>query len=85
MQYLETCKRCHQRDLRGDFIEDAPPLVGEEFLSEWAPWTVGDLFEYVTNVDILAYILEKNGFPAGQEELPPEFEPLSTIEMGLGE
>jgi mono/diheme cytochrome c family protein len=102
MQYLEACKRCHQRDLRGDFIEDAPPLVGEEFLSEWAPWTVGDLFEFLTEdmppkrkdrleltpeiyVDILAYILEKNGFPAGQVELPPEFEPLSYIEMGPGE
>ena len=101
-QYLKTCKRCHQRDLAGDFIEDAPPLVGDDFLSEWAPWTVGDLFEFMTTemppkrkdrrnltadnyADILAYILDKNGFPAGQAELPPAFEALVTIEMRLGE
>ncbi len=101
-QYLETCKRCHQRDLAGDFIEDAPPLVGDEFLSEWAPWTVGDLFEFMTTemppkpkdrrevtaenyVDILAFILMKNGFPAGQTELPPVFDPLAEIEMRLNE
>jgi hypothetical protein len=81
MQYLETCKRCHQRDLRGDFIEDAPPLVGEEFLSEWAPWTVGDLFEYVT--------IEMPPKPKDRLELTPDIYvdilALSTIEMGLGE
>lgn len=99
---METCKRCHLRDLAGDFAEDAPPLVGDEFLSEWAPWTVGDLFEFMTTemppkakdrrevtaenyVDILAFILMKNGFPAGQTELPPEFEPLAEIEMKLNE
>jgi hypothetical protein len=31
--------------------------------------------------DILAYILEQNGFPAGQAELPPEMDPLVNIEM----
>ena len=99
-QYLKTCKRCHQRDLAGDFIEDAPPLVGDEFLSNWAIWTVGDLFEFMSMemppkrkdrrnlsadnyADVLAYILKQNGFPAGQAELPPAFEPLVTIEMSL--
>lgn len=98
VQYLEFCKRCHQRDLRGDFVEDAPPLIGDEFLSEWTQWTVGDLFEFLTtemppkpkdrrevtaenHVDILAFILMKNGFPAGQTELPPVFDTLVEIEM----
>ena len=101
-QYLKTCKKCHQRDLAGDWIEDAPPLVGDEFLSNWAIWTVGDLFEFMSlemppkrkdrrdltadnYADILAYILQKNGFPAGQAELPPAIEPLVTIEMSLSE
>ena len=101
-QYLETCKRCHQRDLGGDFVEDSPPLVGDEFLSNWTPWTVGDLFEFMTiemppkpkdrrhvtaenYADIIAYILDKNGFPAGPVELPPEFDPLATIEMRLSD
>lgn len=99
---METCKRCHQRHLTGDFVEDSPPLVGDEFLSEWAPWTVGDLFEFISTemppkpkdrrevtaenyVDILAFILMKNGFPAGEAELPPVFETLAEIEMRLNE
>ncbi len=47
-QYLETCERCHKEDLAGDQYEDVPPLVGDKFLSEWARWTVGDLFEFFT-------------------------------------
>ena len=99
---METCKRCHQRDLGGDFVEDSPPLVGEDFLAEWDPWTVGDLFEFLTMemppkvkdrrdvtaemyVDILAFILMKNGFPAGPTELPPDFDALAEIEMSLYE
>ena len=102
IEYMRTCKRCHQRDLAGDFIEDAPPLIGDEFMSNWKPWTLGDLFEFLTTdmppkpkerremsaenyADILAFILDKNGFPAGNDELPPAFEPLSTIEMNVGE
>ena len=101
-QYLETCKRCHQRDLGGDFVEDSPPLVGDEFLSDWDPWTVGDLFEYMTTemppklkdrrgitannyIDVLAFILMKNGFPAGQADLPPVFDTLFEIEMKTSE
>lgn len=97
-KYLENCKRCHLRDLSGDFGEDAPPLVGEEFISNWIDWTVGDLFDFMitemppkqkdrrnltpdTYADILAFILERNGFPAGPAELPPAFEPLAEIEM----
>ena len=48
LEYMRTCKKCHQRDLMGDFIEDAPPLIGDDFLAEWNPWTVGDLFEFLT-------------------------------------
>ena len=37
-----------------------------------------------THADILAYILEQNGFPAGKAELPPMLEPLLEIEMNPG-
>ena len=33
--------------------------------------------------DILAFMLDKNGFPAGNVELPTDFEPLSLIEMNV--
>ena len=98
LAYMDACRRCHQRDLMGDFVEDAPPLVGEEFLSEWSQWTVGDLYEFLTTemppkpterrevsaenyADIVAFILDKNGYPAGQSELPADFDSLSNIEM----
>jgi cytochrome c553 len=101
-QYLETCKRCHQKDLTGDPSEEVPPLVGDRFRAEWVGWTVGDLFEFSTEkmpprrkqrlklsgqnyADILAYILERNGFPAGKAELLPVLEPLLEIEMSPGE
>ena len=35
--------------------------------------------------DILAYILEQNGFPKGDAELLPDFEPLSLIEIELSD
>jgi cytochrome c len=38
-----------------------------------------------TYADILAYILEKNGFPAGKAELLPSLEPLLEIEMSPSE
>ena len=99
-RYLETCEKCHEKDLAGggDLDEFVPPIVGEEFLSEWAQWSVGDLYEFMTlemppkrkeraevtadmYADILAYILEQNGFPSGPAELPPDMDPLVTIEM----
>lgn len=72
--------------------------MGEEFLSNWVNWTLGDLFDFMqtemppkrkdrhnltanTYADILAYILERNGFPEGTAELPPGFDPLSEIGM----
>jgi len=36
-------------------------------------------------VDILAYVLEQNGFPAGKAELLPAMEPLLEIEMSPSE
>ena len=69
-------------------------------MSNWRPWTLGDLFEFLTTdmppkpkerlevsaqnyADILAFMLDKNGFPAGNNELLPDFEPLSLIEMNV--
>jgi cytochrome c len=99
--YMEHCKRCHLRDLSGDYAEDAPALTGEEFLENWDKWSLGDLFDFMQTemppkekdrtdlapgnyADILAFILQRNGFPAGAAELPPAFDPLSEIEMYFG-
>jgi mono/diheme cytochrome c family protein len=80
--YEASCAECHGPDMAG--FEIAPGLAGSEFVWNWNGLTVGDLFERVrvsmpqaepTSVsrqekaDILAYMLEVNGFPAGETEL----------------
>jgi mono/diheme cytochrome c family protein len=65
--------------------DGVPPLAGDAFLSNWTNLSVGDLFtrnrvsmpqtapgslSRQQNADILAYILEQNGYALGSEELP---------------
>ncbi len=80
--YAKSCAECHGSDLNG--VEMAPALLGSDFLWNWNGLRLGDLFERVRvsmpegapnsvsrgdKVDILAYMLEVNGFPAGEIEL----------------
>lgn len=81
--YQQTCVACHRDDLRGD--NTAPSLVGESFLFLWGDMEVGELSARIQKVmpperpgslspqtytDIVAFILQKNEFPAGERELP---------------
>jgi quinoprotein glucose dehydrogenase len=83
--YQRACVACHRDDLRGD--STAPSLVGESFLFLWGDMEVGELSARIQKVmpperpgslssqaytDIVAFILQKNGFPAGERELPAE-------------
>ena len=92
--YNQHCMACHGDSLSGG--EQAPPLAGGEFLSNWNGLTVGDLFERIrtsmplnnpqslnrdTNALILAYILSVNRFPAGQAELSSRTEVLKLIRI----
>jgi len=80
--YERVCAECHGPDLGGGDM--APSLAGVEFLYNWHGLTAGDLLERLrvsmppgqpTSVgrqekaDILAWVLEVNGFPAGDTEL----------------
>lgn len=80
--YLETCSSCHSEDLRGN--SNAPSLIGSSFMFLWGDRSLGDLFTSIqtlmpTNapnslptrsyLDILAFIMESNGFPPGTSEL----------------
>jgi mono/diheme cytochrome c family protein len=64
-----------------------PALSGAPFLANWTGLAVADLFERMRvsmpqnapgslsrqqNADILAFILERNGYPAGLRELPQD-------------
>ncbi|HEY1927076.1 MAG TPA: c-type cytochrome [Caulobacteraceae bacterium] len=92
--YATNCQACHGPELRG--VGEAKPLAGAEFLSNWNGLSVADLFERVRTTmpasaprsltreayaDILAYLLKFNGFPAGQQELAPHAEMLTSIRI----
>jgi mono/diheme cytochrome c family protein len=90
--YREHCGSCHGAEMEGG--EEAPPLAGGAFLSNWDGLTIGDLFERMRttmplnrpgqlsrpdNADILAYMLSVNQFPAGKTELEHKTESLKQI------
>jgi quinoprotein glucose dehydrogenase len=90
--YETSCGRCHNNELVGS--ERAPALLGNGFFSHWENDTLDKLFtkirdtmpaggiESVTDagkLDILAYVLAKNGAPAGREELSLELPALEAI------
>lgn len=92
--YAEHCAGCHAGDLSGGEI--APALAGGEFSANWNDLTVGDLFERIRismpqgnpsglsraqKADILAFILSKGNYPAGESELPTQTEVLRTIKF----
>jgi mono/diheme cytochrome c family protein len=81
-QYSQNCANCHMDDLSGS--GEAPGLVGDAFTQSWDGQTVDDLFEvtYTTmppdkpgslspdaTLDVVAYLLQSNQFPAGKDEL----------------
>jgi mono/diheme cytochrome c family protein len=79
--YMKGCAECHMPDLGGK--EYAGPLAGFGFQLKWADASVAELYGRVRSMplgrpgsmapqeylDIVAYILQKNEYPAGQEEL----------------
>jgi mono/diheme cytochrome c family protein len=90
--YVSACASCHSSDLSGG--ESAPPLTGGQFMSNWDGLPAGDLFKRMResmpqnapgslsgqdNADILAYMFQVNGFPAGKTELARQPEALAGI------
>jgi mono/diheme cytochrome c family protein len=80
--YARSCAKCHADDLLG--TTNAPPLVGEAFLGRFDRATVDDIVQTVRQtmpqeapdslgldgyVDIVTYLLESNGSPAGAADL----------------
>ena len=78
------CRSCHGTDLRGG---EGSALIEAAFMLHWSGRTVAELFEYVRKgmpedaastvsdadkLDILAFIFERNGFPAGERPLTAE-------------
>jgi len=79
--YNSACLRCHGDALQGN---TAPALSGERFFTTWGSEPIASLFAKIrdtmppnfgtsiddqTKLDIVAYILQTNGFPSGPGEL----------------
>lgn len=84
--FAENCSYCH-----------APSqFSGGTFINRWSGSPVGSFFQLVRTTmpfdgpgrlspqqyaDVVAYVLEMNGFPAGETPLPPDREALQEIRI----
>jgi hypothetical protein len=93
-QYGRSCEQCHGVNMSGDPVEEIPSLVLDSFMTDWNGKSVKDLFDTVKRsmpkdkpgslgtgayVDVVAYLLQANKFPAGTTELsrvPERLEPI---------
>lgn len=87
--FKDTCSVCHAEDLTG---ADGPALKGELFTLLWEGRSLGTLFQRVRRMplrraalpleesrDALAFILQANGYPAGERELSTDASLLEEI------
>ena len=80
--YADHCASCHGNDLRG--TEGGNALIGPAFQTKWADKTIGDLFNHTritmpvsnpgrlddqTYADLIAFILNRNKYPPGDQPL----------------
>ena len=87
------CGGCHKLDLSGD---RGPALKGDDFLAHWENGSLVTLFDKIretmppnganevtddAKVDIVAYLLQQNGYPAGKNELRGETDSLGIIDL----
>jgi mono/diheme cytochrome c family protein len=92
--YTTSCASCHAPDLSGS--GQASPLAGKDFNEGWNGQTLADLFDRIQTTmpadapgslkpadtaDVMAFILSKAVFPAGEVELPAEVAALKEIKF----
>jgi alcohol dehydrogenase (cytochrome c) len=79
--YAASCGQCHAANLQG---QAGPALIGAQFKTAYASGTAGQLYDFIKAqmpadapgslsqqkyLDVTAYLLAKNGYPAGSSEL----------------
>ena len=89
-----NCSRCHNVALIGS--ERGPAIKGAAFLSHWEKDNLGGIFIKIRDtmpqgnsgtvtddvkIDILSYILQQNGFPAGNDELKANLSSLEDVSL----
>jgi len=90
--YQRNCANCHGASV--DDGNSAPPLRGAAFLSKYAGKPAADLFTYVSTkmppgnpgslggaeyAQIIAYVLQQNGFATGRKEFASEASALAPV------
>ena len=83
--YTQNCARCHGSALEGN--DEIPALNGAHLMVDFDGQTAGDLAHRIqstmpmdnpgslnaaTTADIVSFILQTNGLPAGKTELPAD-------------
>lgn len=92
--YTDSCASCHGPDLSGG--GQTPGLAGKEFNMDWNDLSMSDLFDRTRatmpadrpgtlkpepTADVIAFLLQKGSFPAGQAELPADVAALKAIKF----
>jgi cytochrome c5 len=91
--FNSSCLRCHGDKLQGN---TAPALSGDRFFTTWGSEPIASLFAKIrdtmppnfgtsiddqTKLDIVAYILQTNGYPGGAGELTQNGTDLATAQI----
>jgi mono/diheme cytochrome c family protein len=78
----DNCAKCHQSTLEG--MDEIPALKGTHFMADWEEQSVADLMDRVhttmpldnpgalnadSATDVVAYLLQQNGMPAGNKPM----------------
>ncbi len=97
--FRRDCAECHRADLNGRKTDGGPALRGVEFLNKWRGQSMAEMLrpaqelmpaqhpgtlDRKTYVDVIAYILQQNGAPIGDIELPVDPTLLKTIIVKFG-
>jgi mono/diheme cytochrome c family protein len=90
--YMAKCSQCHGPQLGG--IDAAPPLIGGNFASNWSGVPLSAMLDRIKismpqnapgtmsrreTADVMAFLMQANGFPAGAGDLPRQAGFLQTI------
>jgi mono/diheme cytochrome c family protein len=92
--YANHCGKCHGDDLEGH--DEVPELGGAHFMADWEDQSIADLVQRirgtmpldnpgtlsgVSATDVVAYLMQQNGAPAGSAELPNDSSMQSIIRI----
>jgi len=92
--YKSTCMKCHGETLAG--TDSAVSLAGNDFVVNWDGLTLDQLYDKILTtmpsdnpkslpsnkvIDVLAFVLSKNNFPAGSAALPDDVAVLKGIKF----